>query len=39
MKGFIKKCSKGERERVLSESEENISSLEEGDINGVNQIL
>ena len=39
MKGLIKKCSKGERERVLSKSQENISGLEEGDINGLNQIL
>ena len=39
MKGLIKKLREGEKERVLSKSQENISVLEEGDINGLNQIL
>ena len=39
MKGLIKKLREGEKERVLSKSQENISGLEEGDINGLNQIL
>ena len=36
---MIKKLREGEKERVLSKSQENISVLEEGDINGLNQIL
>ena len=39
MKGLIKKLREGEKERVLSKSQEKISGLEEGDINGVNQNL
>ena len=39
MKGLIKKLREGEKERVLSKSQENISGLEDRDINGVNQIL